>query len=95
MNNNQSCTPNQIAKYNTSKMCKINNPKTVVPAENSYLKGIYINLCTPSYNSNFAMYFHEIVYNYYNVYIRTYTVLTGRARSQYARLYGYSAGYVS
>ena len=35
MNNNQSCAPNQIAKYN---MCKITNPQTIVPAENSYPK---------------------------------------------------------
>ena len=30
--------PNQIANYNTSKIYKINNPQTIVPAENSYLK---------------------------------------------------------
>ena len=41
MNNNQSCAPNQIAKYKTSKMCKINNPQTIVPVENSYRKVCY------------------------------------------------------
>ena len=52
MHNNQSCTTDQIAKYNTSKMCKINNPQTIVPAENGYFKVQYRSDTRYQYKAN-------------------------------------------
>ena len=68
MNNNQSCAPNQIAKYNASKMCKINNPQTIVPAENSYLKvkDSHVHLLTNMYIYNIVDNYTCTYYNYGN-----------------------------